>query len=208
MANRDNIQGAEVVPDILADGAEWDIFNDCVVYADQYATEQGQDSVVKLTQTQFTACLRYINHVYIKPSYDLHTDYHKGMYDIDRLYVMYLVYRSLTERYDKAITLSGYCALCGISDVTIKGFIDNNGVYGGRKVTPETLSFFKNLTSSQETSFRDLLITGKRNPVGIITLLNHDYGYATQTVRHEIGANRQDLDAIASSVGVALEQKS
>ena len=202
---RDN-QG--VVIDILDPRAEQDIYNTCIEHANSFISRYGFDSIVKLSQSQFNACLSDIYHSYISREYDFrYSDHRYNMYDIDKLNVMYRVYKRLCDIYDKAITLNGFCCLTGVDDMTIRDFSDTTGKWGGRKVTTESLDFIKRLTKGQENSLREKLITGKTNPVGVIALLNHDHGYATQTVRHEISTSKQDLDAIASAVGVMIEQK-
>jgi hypothetical protein len=200
----DNKQ-AQVVTDLRQEGAYKVIYNTCLDYVERFKHKHGFESIDKISQTQFNACLEYINSEYISREYDLRTDSRRyNEYDIDKLGVLYMVYERLCALYDKAITMYAFSFFCGVDYLTLYTFA-KEGSYYGRKATPETMALIKRLQSGHEATLRDKLTSGKSNPVGVIALLNHDYGYATQTVRHEIGVAKQDLQAIASAVGVSLE---
>jgi hypothetical protein len=187
---------------IQATGSIVDVKQDIPITAERFCIERlHQTDPAKITQGQFNAVLLNIQDNIIIPNMDLWCKHNKGMLDDDILLELYDIYTRLCMEYDKHSCVWGFSCLTGIDENTIYAWSDG-------KVTPTRMEICKRLKAQDEHSLQDLLITGKRNPVGIVAVLNNKHGWSSQNIRHETTVKTSDNLQIASSLGLAIEQKS
>ena len=76
--------------------------------------------------------------------------------------------------YDKEISIMGFSLLTGIHYDTISSWGRE-----GTKLSDLSSSITQKLVKFREESLSNKLITGKRNPVGVIAVLNRQFGWAS-----------------------------
>lgn len=103
-------------------------------------------------------------------------DYGKCM-DILNIYIY-----DLCMRYDKEVSVIGYTTLTGIPDSIIYNWRDGN------KLSSVASDIYKKLAKYREESLSDKLVTGNKNPVGVIAVLNRQFGWASP---YTADSNRQ-----------------
>lgn len=103
-------------------------------------------------------------------------DYNKCM-DVLNIYIY-----DLCMRYDKEVSVIGYTTLTGIPDSIIYNWRD------GSKLSPVASDIYKKLAKYREESLSDKLVTGNKNPVGVIAVLNRQFGWASP---YTADSNRQ-----------------
>lgn len=94
-------------------------------------------------------------------------DYDKCM-DVLNIYIY-----DLCMRYDKEVSVIGYTTLTGIPDSIIYNWRDGN------KLSSTASDIYKKLAKYREESLSDKLVTGSKNPVGVIAVLNRQFGWAS-----------------------------
>ena len=77
-------------------------------------------------------------------------------------------------KYDKEVSLIGYSTLTGINRQTVYDW--SNGVHGS---SAEGIDVFQKLKAFREESLSNKLVTGAKNPVGVIAVLNRQFGWAS-----------------------------
>jgi len=156
------------------------------------------DNPSQLTQLQFNAGLMYIYNTCVLPI--LHNNKSVGnrysIQDIKILSEVLEVYIELCMMYDKHICLFGYSFISGVSvDVLGQWEVD-------RKASREQQELAKNIRQLDEESLKDLLVTGKRNPVGVVAVLNNRHGWSSTRVEHISTENRlENADIVAKICG-------
>lgn len=103
-------------------------------------------------------------------------DYDKCM-DVLNIYIY-----DLCMRYDKEVSVIGYTTLTGIPDSIIYNWRDGN------KLSSVASDIYKKLAKYREESLSDKLVTGSKNPVGVIAVLNRQFGWASP---YTADSNRQ-----------------
>lgn len=103
-------------------------------------------------------------------------DYDKCM-DVLNIYIY-----DLCMRYDKEVSVIGYTTLTGIPDSIIYNWRDGN------KLSSAASDICKKLAKYREESLSDKLVTGNKNPVGVIAVLNRQFGWASP---YTADSNRQ-----------------
>ena len=103
-------------------------------------------------------------------------DYDKCM-DVLNIYIY-----DLCMRYDKEVSVIGYTTLTGIPDSVIYNWRDGN------KLSSAASGIYKKLAKYREESLSDKLVTGSKNPVGVIAVLNRQFGWASP---YTADSNRQ-----------------
>lgn len=103
-------------------------------------------------------------------------DYDKCM-DVLNIYIY-----DLCMRYDKEVSVIGYTTLTGIPDSIIYNWRDGN------KLSSAASDIYKKLAKYREESLSDKLVTGSKNPVGVIAVLNRQFGWASP---YTADSNRQ-----------------
>lgn len=166
-------------------------------------------SAEEMTQSCFSAALMYI-HDRVISKYDLQTNINRYLYDntmkaydTTLLDTIADVYIAIGSRYTKVVSLYGFHLLTGINYDVILTWSSNTR----RNLTPEMLAITKKIESASEQSKRDLLTDKGRNPVGILALLNHDYGYNLPGVSREVAPARLSADEIRHRIGLLSDNK-
>ena len=76
--------------------------------------------------------------------------------------------------YDKEVSVIGFCNLTGISQDCIYAWANNT-----RELSTSGNEVYKKLNQYREESLSNKLVTGNKNPVGVIAVLNRQYGWAS-----------------------------
>lgn len=151
-----------------------EVFNSDIELAiTMFCEENHIDDISSISQSIYSAMLMYIYNKCFKDTYKL--QYREGVtikYDIDLIYNLCLKYIYMCKVYDKEITLRGFSYMTGINLDTFYEW--NEG--GLVNASPRHAEIFKMLNAEREASLSDKLLTGK-NPVGILGILNHFYGW-------------------------------
>ena len=144
------------------------------------------------TQNVFNGLLRYIyNHVFKANNKLKHDDRSKTLIDINNIDIIIGVlehYIYLCDIYSKAISIQGFSVLTGIDYSIIYDW--KNGVH--RRLNPKYADIYKTLDAERERSLADILLSGKKQPIGILAVLNHEKGWnlpgASKEVKHVVTA--------------------
>ena len=101
------------------------------------------------------------------------------------------MYIDLCYEYDKEISILGFSKLTGINQDT---FYD----WGNQSSRPSSLGcdIYKKLRQEREESLSNMLISGKRNPVGLLGALNRHYGWNMGQPRGVSGEQKQSIEQI------------
>ena len=99
---------------------------------------------------------------------------------------LYIYYCSI---YDKVVSLNGYSYLTGININTILGWNDDHKY----RVSTDGNSIYKRLFTASEQSLAGML-TGRKNPVGVLGILNHVHAWSMPGVSHET-VNKRSITA-------------
>ena len=184
-----------------------DLKHDIPQELEQWAlTTLNIDEPSKLTQMQFNAGLRHVHDMYISTLDILQVDNNKpcgtktynNIKAINTLTELLYIYIDLCMLYDKHICTWGFCHLAGLEVDTIELWLTD------KKASRELKDLSKKLKLLDEESLKDLLVTGRRNPVGIISVLNNRHGWSDKRIIHQTETAPQSLASIADSLGVAL----
>ncbi len=143
-------------------------------YLDQYINEHDIEDMHKEPQSRWNAALLYINKYLFKP----HPEVLKSENRLSNTYDLKIVsdicdrYIELCYEYDKEISILGFCKLTGIVQDTIYQWGAETSRLGS-----SASEIYKKLTQEREESLSNMLISGKRNPVGLLGALNRHYGW-------------------------------
>ena len=77
-------------------------------------------------------------------------------------------------RYSKEVSILGYCTLTGIDQENVYNWANENN-----KLSSTGLKIYKKLSQMREESLSNKLADGKQNPVGVIAILNRQFGWAS-----------------------------
>ena len=173
-------------------------------YLDQYIAEHDIEDMRREPQSRWNAALLYIN----KNLFKVHKDYLKAesymsgklgnnnmtnnnAYDLDKINNICDIYINLCYEYDKEISCMGFGKLTGISQDTLYQ-------WGAETSRPGSSGseIFKKLTSEREESLSNMLISGKRNPVGLLGALNRHYGWNMGQPRGSGAEKQQSIEQI------------
>lgn len=149
-----------------------DIKNSIDKYIDMFCTENNIQDILNIPQSVFSAILIYVRDNYIIPSQILiNKDSRILEYkrDITDLVCEYYIF--LCKKYNKECSLKGFEYLTNINSRTFYEW-DND-----RKATVNNIAIIKKLSIERENSLSEMLLSGK-NPVGVLGILNHFYGWA------------------------------
>jgi len=161
-------------------------------YIDSVCDELRIPDLTTAPQTQFNAVLKTIGRKLfmsnpslkaVNPDYSVMAKYGNTMnklyYNPDALKVLLDLYIYLCDCYDKAVSFKGFSCLCGMSYDELYYWLGDNTV---SKIYSD---FAKTIKQSRHDSLTDILTTAKRNPVGILGILNHEYGWNMPGVTRE-----------------------
>ena len=179
-------------------------------YLDQYIDVHGIEDMHREPQSRWNAALIYIN----KNLFKVHKDYLKAepymsgklennvmtnnnAYDLDKINNICDIYINLCYEYDKEISCMGFGKLTGISQDTLYQ-------WGAETSRPGSSGseIFKKLTSEREESLSNMLISGKRNPVGLLGALNRHYGWNMGQPRGSGAEKQQSIEQIQQRYGI------
>lgn len=185
--------------------------NDIDLYLHQFCEEQNIDDLRAVPQSVWNGALRYIyNHVFKNNPEALKS---RAIYNIDNNIIpsncnMY--------NYDLLLEIADYYifSMCMVNnkEVSILGFttltgIDESVIYDWgndvNKLSTSASKIYKKLSQMREESLSNKLADGKQNPVGVIAILNRQYGWSSP---YTSDANRQKT-RLASSELPKLAEK-
>ena len=159
--------------------------NDIQLYLSMFCEENGIEDMKKESQSVWNGALRYIRrHVFnnkdVLKSKDNINIYNNNIpstfnaYNYDTVNYICDIYIDLCFINDKEVSIIGFSNLTGIDNETIN-------VWGNNDSKLSTLSFgiYKKLSQFREESLSNKLVTGNKNPVGVIAVLNRQYGWAS-----------------------------
>ena len=168
--------------------------NDIQLYLSMFCEENGIEDMKKESQSVWNAALMYIKrHVFnnnsvLKSSTPLsgynNNNYNNqysnlnnsncNSYNIDIVNNICDYYIYLCMMYDKEISINGFTFLTGISQDCIYAWGNNT-----RELSTSGNEIYKKLNQYREESLSNKLVTGNKNPVGVIAVLNRQYGWAS-----------------------------
>lgn len=160
--------------------------SDIDTYLHLFCEENGIEDLKKESQSVWNSCLYYIyKHVFKSsnilkdntlmniPNNNIRSNCNR--YNIDMcMRVLDIYIYDMCMKYDKEVSLIGYSTLTGIDRQTVYDW--NNGVNGS---SATGIGIFQKLKSFREESLSNKLVTGAKNPVGVIAVLNRQFGWAS-----------------------------
>lgn len=160
-----------------------------------------------MTQSNFNACLMYVSENVMQKcnlkTADDNNVYTRSDYDIALLDYISNIYIGLCYRYNKLISIYGFCLLCNIQQNLL--YMWENQIV--KASTPTALQFVKKLEAAAEESKRAMLTDKGRNPVGILALLNHDNGYNLPGVSREVAKPQLSAQEIRDKFALLSDNK-
>ena len=178
--------------------------NDIYLYLQEYIDTHNIEDMHREPQSRWNAALLYINKNYFKLHQDLlksgnycdgnlkhGNSSNNNAYDLDVINNICDIYIDLCYEYDKEISCMGFGKLTGISQDTLYQ-------WGAETSRPGSSGseIFKKLTTEREESLSNMLISGKRNPVGLLGALNRHYGWNMGQPRGVTGEQKQSIEQI------------
>lgn len=176
--------------------------NDMELYLSQFCKDQKIDDIRQESQSVWNAALMYIKRHAFNDSDCLKS---KEMHNIDGFMGGYSNYNAYDYKlinricdyyiymcmmYDKEVSAIGFSLLTGIDRYTIATWRDE-----GTKSSPLSSDIGKKISDFREESLSAKLATAKRNPVGILAILNRHYGWNLPGVSREQQNRKQALTA-------------
>lgn len=208
--------------------------NDVDLYLREYERDKDIDCH-NISQNRWNSVLLYIyKHVFKNPDPKSKRNSNVDYYSFDIVSDVCDLYINLCYEYEKEISILGFSKLTGISPDTIYGW--NNGdrreyVYrdkegnvirnftGWKLNHPEAeyskelgspyAEIYKRLSGEREESLSNKLVSGKGNPVGILGVLNRNYGWNMGQPRGIDAGNKvsRTPEQIAADYPIQIEQK-
>lgn len=188
--------------------------NDIQLYLSMFCEENGIDDMKKESQSVWNGALRYIRrHVFnnkdVLKSKDNINIYNNNIpstfnaYNYDTVNSVCDIYIDLCFINDKEVSIIGFSNLTGIDNETINVWGNNDN-----KLSSLSFGIYKKLSQFREESLSNKLVTGNKNPVGVIAVLNRQYGWASP---YTSDSNRQKRSLTAAELpklGTNNQQKS
>lgn len=172
-------------------------------YLDQYITDHQIEDMRREPQSRWNAALLYINKYLFNGSKEpLKVDGNiNNAYDLDLINNMCDIYINLCYEYDKEISILGFSKLTGINQDT---FYD----WGNESSRPGSsgCEIYKKLSREREESLSNMLISGRRNPVGLLGALNRHYGWNMGQPRGASSEPKQSIEQIQQRYGLESGQ--
>ena len=183
--------------------------NDIDLYLHQFQDEQGIEDMRTVPQSVWNSCLTYIQrHVFsnrdlLKQSNNIYNsnsimDSNYNMYNYELLYDILEYYVYICNLYNKEVSSMGYSKLVGISNEIISMWGNDNN-----KLSSMGFEIYKKLNQEREESLSNKLADGKQNPVGVIAILNRQYGWASP---YTSDSNRQRKSISAEEIRQKLSE--
>lgn len=157
--------------------------NKIELFIDYFCEEKKIKDLRKESQAVWNACLIYVRKNVFSDRKKLKSttliDSNSGAvktnynaYDYELLNDICDIYIYLCMLYEKEVSVVGYSLLTGITQDMLYKWYD--GVIKSSKVSQEIP---KKLIRFREESLSDKLVTGNKNPVGVIAVLNRQFGW-------------------------------
>lgn len=175
--------------------------NDIEIYIDQFKEKYNISDLVSISQNQWNGLLMYIAKYYIKPSGILKTKddiYHR--YNIPMFEKLCDWYINACSVNDKEISIKGFGFLCGVDDSLFYEW-ENNYVGRYDKASSDRSHIAKKLREAREMSLSNKLLGGK-NPVGVLGILNHFYGWNMPGVKESATKSAGTLADLQKKAGL------
>lgn len=162
-------------------------------YLQEYIDTHQIEDMHREPQSRWNSALMYINKYYFKLHPEILTTPGtvSNSYNLDAVNSVCDIYINLCYEYDKEISILGFSKLTGINQDT---FYD----WGNQSSRPSSSAceIYKKLSLEREESLSNMLISGKRNPVGLLGALNRHYGWNMGQPRGITGEQRQSIEQI------------
>ena len=162
-------------------------------YLQEYIDTHEIEDMHREPQSRWNAALLYINKYYFKLHPEVLTTPGtvSNSYNLDAVNGVCDIYINLCYEYDKEISILGFSKLTGINQDT---FYD----WGNQSSRPSSSAceIYKKLSQEREESLSNMLISGKRNPVGLLGALNRHYGWNMGQPRGATGEQKQSIEQI------------
>lgn len=176
--------------------------NDLDIYIDQFKEKYNISDLVSISQNQWNALLMYIAKAYIKPSRILKKNDSYNSYDVYKIESLCDWYINQCSVNDKEISIKGFGFLCGIDDTLFYEWENNYvGRYKGGELSAPRSNIAKKLREAREMSLSNKLLSGK-NPVGVLGILNHFYGWNMPGVRETREKSASSLADLQKTAGL------
>ena len=159
--------------------------NDIALYLSMFCEENGIDDMKKESQSVWNGALRYIRrHVFnnkdlLKEPNNIYNTNNSivsnyNMYNYELVNNICDIYIDLCFINDKEVSIIGFSNLTGIDTELIYNWANEN-----TKLSTTSFNVYKKLSQVREESLSNKLVTGNKNPVGVIAVLNRQYGWAS-----------------------------
>ena len=159
--------------------------NDIQLYLSMFCEEQGIEDMKKESQSVWNGALRYIRkHVFnnrdvLKSKininiYNNNIPSNFNAYNYNTVNYICDIYIDLCFINDKEVSIIGFSNLTGIDTELIYNWANEN-----TKLSTTSFNVYKKLSQFREESLSNKLVTGNKNPVGVIAVLNRQYGWAS-----------------------------
>lgn len=184
-----------------------------------FQEEQKIDDMKTISQSVWNGFLMYTYRKLFKGTRKLfdpnnsHNAYNYLLLDNICNYYIYLC-----TIYDKEISITGFSYLTGVDSETINNWSYNNNIYNADntdniiikntdgsistvKASCLRIGLYKKLVKGREESLTAKLATANKNPVGIMAILNHHYGWNMPGVREAVKPTIEQVtpDAISTT---------
>ena len=158
--------------------------NDLLFYLNEFCEVNKIEDIKKESQSVWNSALYYIqkklfdsNYFKSKDNYNTNNKVFKesnyNSYDFNLvMYVLDIYIYDMCMKYDKEVSILGFSSLTGIPDSTIYD-------WGKNTLSSTASEILEKLRKYQEESLSNKLVTGAKNPVGVIAILNRRYGWAS-----------------------------
>lgn len=176
--------------------------NDIDLYLHQFCDDNEIEDLRVVPQSVWNACLMFVQrnvfndksilksgNIY-NPNSIMESNY--NMYNYDLLYDILLYYIYICNMYNKEISSMGFSKLIGISNEIISMWGNDNN-----KLSSKSFEIYKKLHQEREESLSNKLVDGKQNPVGVIAVLNRQFGWASP---YTSDSNRQKSSLTSSEL--------
>ena len=182
-----------------------------------FCEENVIDDMKKESQSVWNGALRYIRrHVFnnkdvlkSKDNINIHNNNIPSTfnaYNYDTVDSICDIYIDLCFINDKEVSIIGFSNLTGIDNETINVWGNNDN-----KLSSLSFGIYKKLSQFREESLSNKLVTGNKNPVGVIAVLNRQYGwaspYTSDSNRQKRSLTAAELPKLNSQSAPALESK-
>lgn len=165
--------------------------NDIEMWLDDYCMKKGIENLRDETQLIWYGAMGHVcKHLFkgtrILKSSKLHnvegvvTESNFNAYDIEKVVEVLEIYCQLCYENNKEVTQIGFSKLTGIDHDTLYDWGK-----GAMKLSSSGLDVTKRLKAEREASLSAMLSSGTRNPVGLLAILNHFYGWNLPGVSKE-----------------------